>query len=166
MDKYQINGLKVEVGNKVYTTRYTLIAVTLFFLFFVTNAERGGYLQLALTLFLVLFLVIEIRRTVYKPTLLAIGYDGIYHCKVGFISWGNVDRVEYYVNNRNILVKSLKVYIKMPEVTQNYWFIAPISMKHKVLDLSMSYSDCNVKVASAHAKVMKTWYEACRETAG
>ncbi|MBE3761832.1 hypothetical protein ACEV9Z_13190 [Vibrio parahaemolyticus] len=166
MDKYQIEGINIEVGNKIYTTRNTLIAVTLFFLFLVTNSERGGYFQLVLTLFLAIFLVIEIKRLVYKPTLLAIGYDGIYHCKVGFISWGNIERVEYYVNNRNILVKSLRVYIKTPKITQNYWFIAPIALKHNVLNLSMSYTDCNVKAASAHAKVMKAWYEACRDTAG
>ncbi|ENF8748236.1 hypothetical protein [Vibrio fluvialis] len=166
MEKFRIDGLDIEVGNKVYTTRYVLIVITLLFLLIITNSSHSGYLQLTITLPLTLLLLLEIRRLVYKPTLLVIGYDGIYHFKKGFISWGNIEHVEYYVNERNMLEKSLKVHVREGETWINYWFLKPINMSNNILNLSMSYTDCNVKKASQHAKVMKTWYEAYRRNIG
>ena len=57
----------------------------------------------------------------------------------------------------------MKVYIKEPKTTLNHWFLSPIKIKHDVVEMGMSYTDCNVKSASEHAKVMKAWYEAWQQ---
>ncbi|PMJ97869.1 hypothetical protein [Vibrio sp. 10N.261.55.A7] len=160
MRKFHIYGLDVEVGNKTYTTRYRLIALLLALLFLLTNSGQAGYIEALFVAPPFILLLHEIYRLVNKPTILVVGYNGIYHHKLGLIPWSNIEQVEFHRSMTTLFVKSLIVFIKEPQVSYNYWFIKPIKMENKRIYISMSFTDCDVESACQHAKVMKSWYEA------
>lgn len=161
MQKISVQGVEVLVGNHVYKTRYCRLVIFGFFLLVSSPATRGNEPLFAYVLVLIFFglLVHEIRRMAFKPTLLVIGYDGVYHHQIGFVPWSNVESIDFFVGSTNTMHKALILTTIERRVKLKYhWLPRPIRVESNVLRLDMSYSDCNIQKAYTNAKVMREWY--------
>ncbi|WP_141705985.1 hypothetical protein [Vibrio rumoiensis] len=165
MKRVNIDGIDIEIGNKVYTTKHWylagLISVVSFILLNIDAAYENNTLEGILIILTVplIFLIHEIHRMVYRPTLLAIGYAGIYSPKTGLIAWSNIESINYQISPSNSLLKSLIIYVKEPNFTMNYWFFEPIKMIENPIYIRMDHTGYDIKKAKQHADIMKSWYE-------
>lgn len=161
MQKITVEGIEVLVGNHIYKTRYCRLVAFSFFLFMFSAATSNneplfGYILVSIFFSL---LVYELYRMVFKPTLLTIGYEGIYHFKIGFVPWSDIESTDFFVGPTNSMHKALVLTIYEPRVTLKYhWLPRPIRVESKELRLDMSYSDCNIKNAHTNVVVMRQWY--------
>ncbi|EKO3420602.1 hypothetical protein NXE12_000955 [Vibrio fluvialis] len=162
MQKVIVDGKEIIIKSYVYKTRYWRLVVFTVFLFVYSRTIGSDTLMVSYVGYFVVLstsylLLKEIYRLVFNPVLLSINFDGIFHHKVGFISWHDVTDIDYY-SDRN---KGLSITTTVPRLTcTRFLYLKLFESKSEVVRMDMSFSDCNVRTACERARIMYAWYKA------
>jgi hypothetical protein len=162
MRKIVVDGQEITIKSYVYKTRYWRLVVFAFFLLVygraIGNADPAvNFIGYFVVLVVSFFLLKELYRLAFNPALLSINFDGIYHHKIGFISWSDVDDISYYSDR----TKGLSIITTVPRLTyKRFLQLKFLESESTVVRMDMSFSECNVKKACRRARIMYAWYKA------
>ncbi len=137
----------LPVGVRVYRSRWCLVFSILAAILYLTPTRNS--LEVFFVITLSSFCLYEIYVWTIGRTILVISYDGIYHYKHGFISWGLIESLKYrsaFKRHHGVFTSGIEVTLTEKKVSYCYW----LPNHQKLIQTQSIYLrlvgvDCNLK---------------------